>query len=182
MTWAVGASLIATAFLVSVEVVLRKVFLIGLSMATEISSYALAIAASWGFAFALLARAHVRVDALVRLLPTRAAAWFDLLALVGLFGFAAALAWYGFMTVAESWELNARAMTPLGTRLWIPQGLWFFGLFFFALTAAALLVRSVVLLVQGKSIESRVLIGTNSVAEESVAEVDGLVKREGDGP
>lgn len=177
MAWTAGTALIATAMLVSVEVVLRKVFLVGLSMATELSSYTLAIVASWGFAFTLLQRGHVRVDALVRLLPTRSAAWSDCLALAGLLGFAAALTWYGFATLAESWSMNARAMTPLGTRLWLPQGLWVLGLMFFTLTAAALLVRALVLLGRGATAESRALIGTSSVEEESLAEVREFVDR-----
>lgn len=176
MTWAVGAALIATAFLVAIEVVLRKVFLIGLSMGTEISSYVLGVAAAWGFALALLERTHVRVDALVRLLPESLAAWADVLALIGLSGFAVVLSWYGFATFMESWSIDARAMTPLATRLWIPQGLWVFGLFFFAFACLVLLIRAVTLLMQGRVTESRALIGTSSATEESLSEVKEWVE------
>ena len=176
MTWIVGAALIATAGLVAVEVVLRKVFLIGLSMGTEISSYVLAVVSSWGFAFALFNRAHVRVDALVRLLPLRGAAWADVLALAGLTGFAAALTFHGYVALAESWLMDARAMTPLATRLWIPQGLWVLGLIFFTVSAAALLGRALYLLVRGHAAATRELIGTASMEDEGYSEVKEFIE------
>ena len=48
--WLGGGALIALSFLVTVEVVLRKVFLIGLSAATELSAYALAVSTAWAYA------------------------------------------------------------------------------------------------------------------------------------
>jgi TRAP-type C4-dicarboxylate transport system permease small subunit len=178
MAWVAGAALIATAFLVSLEVVLRRVFLIGLNLGTEISSYVLAIVASWGFAYALLQRAHVRVDALIRLVPGRIAAWSDPLALACLTGFAGLLLWYGYASLAESWDLNARAMTPLGTKLWIPQSFWVGGLAIFFISCLVLLARSLILLAQGRNRESRALIGTISVEEESLSEVKEFLKKE----
>ena len=45
--WLGGGALIALSFVVTIEVVLRKVFLIGLSAATELSAYALERAGWW---------------------------------------------------------------------------------------------------------------------------------------
>jgi TRAP-type C4-dicarboxylate transport system permease small subunit len=174
MAWFAGGALIAAAFLVSLEVALRKLFLIGLNAGTEISSYVLAIAASWGFGFTLLARGHVRVDALIRLLPLRLVAWTDLLALAGLGIVAAMFLWYSWVTLAQSWALNARSMTPLGVPLWIPQGLWVAGLLFFTFVVIVLFTRATGLLFAGRYAQSRRLIGTPEAEEEAaeaIAEV-----------
>lgn len=175
MAWAAGLALIATAAVVSVEVILRKVFGISINLGSELSTYVLAVCASWGFGFALLARTHVRVDALVRLLPMRLSAWLDLLAMIGLTVFVGFLAWHAWGTFLESWNLNARSMTPLAVRIWIPQALWVFGLAVFLVIACVLIVRALGLLVRGRMLESRRLIGT-SLEDELLSEVEDIVR------
>ena len=175
--WAGGLAMLALAFLVSVEVVLRKAFLIGLSAAADLSSYTLAVSTAWAFSFALLARAHVRVDALIHLLPRRAAAFVDIVALVALTWFAAVLVWYGFNVFAESYARDARAMTPLGMRMWIPQGLWVAGLTVFLATCIAVLARAVALMARGRVGEVSALIGTLSTHEEVDAEIKDAAER-----
>ena len=46
--WIGGLAMIGIAFIVSAEVILRKIFLIGLSAASDLSSYTLAISTAWG--------------------------------------------------------------------------------------------------------------------------------------
>lgn len=60
--WFGGALIIAAAFLVGIEVVIRKAFTLTIGGADELSGYALAISTSWALAFALLERAHIRID------------------------------------------------------------------------------------------------------------------------
>jgi TRAP-type C4-dicarboxylate transport system permease small subunit len=175
--WAGGLAMIALAFLVSIEVVLRTVFLIGLSAAADLSSYTLAVSTAWAFSFALLARAHVRVDALIHLLPRRAAALVDIVALAALTWFAAVLVWYGYTVFAESYARDARAMTPLGMRMWIPQGLWVAGLTVFLVTCIAVLVRAVTLMARGRVGEVSALIGTLSTREGVDAEIKDAAER-----
>jgi len=175
MAWVAGGALVLTACLVTGEVLLRKLFSISLNVATEYSAYVLGLCAAWGFAFALFANAHVRVDAAVQLLPRKLAAFADVAALLSLIAFAAMLSFYGFNTLSESWRMAARAPTPIGTPLWIPQGLWVLGLVFFLLCSAVLLLRAVRLLLQGRFEESRKLIGTGGVAEEGIAEVADIL-------
>jgi TRAP-type mannitol/chloroaromatic compound transport system permease small subunit len=175
MAWVAGGALVLTACLVSTEVLLRKLFSISLNVATEYSAYVLGMCAAWGFAFALFAHAHVRVDAAIRLLPRRLAAFADVAALLSLIAFAAMLSYYGFNSLAESWRMSARAPTPIGTPLWIPQLLWVLGLVFFLLCGVALLLRALRLLSQGHIEESRRLIGTGGVAEEGIAEVADIL-------
>jgi TRAP-type C4-dicarboxylate transport system permease small subunit len=176
--WLGGFALILVAFLVTLEVVLREVFLIGLSAATEISAYVLAVSTAWAYAFALLERNHVRVDAVIRLLPPGPLIVMDLLALLALTWFAGVLLWYGFGVVGWSLETGARAMTPLGTPLWLPQGLWIFGIAFFFATCLIVLVRAVALVLGGRRRAASELIGTFSRQDEGAAEALDAERRQ----
>lgn len=174
MVWAAGLALVATAIAVSAEVLVRKVFGLSINVGSELSSYVLAVCASWGFTFALFARSHVRVDALLRLLPPKLGAWLDLLALLGLTLFVGFLTWFGWGTFAESWQMNARSMTPLAVPIWIPQGLWVGGLLVFLLAALVLGALSLRSLVRGRYAESRRLIGV-SLEDELMSEVEDII-------
>lgn len=174
--WGAGLALIGVALLVTLEVVLRRVFLIGLAMASEISSYVLAVGAAWAYAFALLQRNHVRVDAIVRLLPRRVVVWIDLLAVVALAWFAGLLVWHGYGVFEASWVRGSRAMTPLATPIWIPQGLWVLGLAVFLLTCLLVLVHGLRLILAGRLAEASELIGTFS-REDELAEAERAAKQ-----
>ena len=114
---------------------------------------------------------------LIHLLPRKVAALVDIFALIALTWFAAVLVWYGFNVFAESYVRDARAMTPLGMRMWIPQGLWVAGLAAFLATCIAVLVHALVLMVCGRIGEVRVLIGTLSTSEEVDAEIKDAAER-----
>ena len=135
--WAGGALLLLAAFTVSVDVVLRKLFAVSLGGADELSGYAFAIGTAWAFAFALLRRANVRVDALYQHLPLKFCALLDILALLALGWFVAYLAFYGWQVLETSWTLSARSNSALKMPLWIPQSLWVAGLAAFAGDARA---------------------------------------------
>ena len=176
--WLGGGAMILVSLLVTIEVILREVFLIGLSAATEISSYALAVSTGWAYAFTLLERNHVRVDALIRVLPVRIVVWMDVLALLALIWFAAVLLWYGYGVMAMSFASDAHAMTPLGTPLWIPQGLWVFGIAFFLMVCVLVLVRALRLIAAGRLVATNRLIGTFSREEEASAETEAAALRQ----
>ena len=148
-TWVGGALLVASAVLVTVEVVLRKAFLVTLGGADELSGYAFAISTSWAMAFALIDRAHIRVDALYVRLPTRLCAVLDIVALAALGLFAVVLAERGIDVLLTSLRFGSTATTPLQTPLWLPQGLWVAGLVLFVVVDVLLLVRAVVALSLG---------------------------------
>ena len=176
--WLGGIGFIVVSLIVTVEVILRKVFLIGLGVATELSAYTLAVASAWAYSFALLQRAHVRVDAGVRLFPRRAIVWIDVLALLALTWFAAMLVWHGAGVVGWSLKVHALAMTPLQTPMWIPQGLWLLGLLLFLLTCLALLARALALVGVGRGREIGAIIGTFSAEEEAAYETREAEKRQ----
>ncbi len=165
--WVGGALLFLAAFTVSVDVIARKLFAVSLGGADELSGYAFAIGTAWAFAFALLRRANVRVDALYQHLPMKLCALLDLLARVALGVFVAYLARYGYEVLATSWQLSARSNSSLKVPLWIPQALWFGGLALFVATVALLLARSVAGLARGDWAGVHALLGARSVREEA---------------
>lgn len=144
-----GVFLLLAALLVSVEILGRKILHLPFSVGTELSSYALAVGASWSFAQALLQRAHVRIDVLRNLLPASARTSLDIVALVSLAAFALILSWHVWDTVETSWRLGARENTPLATPLVIPQLLWFWGTAWFAAVAMVETVRACSALARG---------------------------------
>jgi len=175
--WVGGGALILVACLVTLEVVLRHAFLIGLSAATEISAYVLAASTAWAYAYTLLERNHVRVDAIIRLLPRRILIWLDLLALLALTWFAGLLLWHGSGVLTMSLETGARAMTPLSTPLWIPQGLWVFGIAFFFASCLVVGLRARHLIVAGETAAASRLLGPFSQQEEGVQEAEDAARR-----
>ena len=164
--WCGGIMMVASSFIIGAEVILRKVFLVSLGGADEMASYALALGTVWALSFALLHRSHIRVDALYQHLPKHICAILDVLALVSLLAFASVLAWYGFDVWLTSWEFDATANTPLGTPLWIPQGLWVLGLFSFVFTTLLLLARALGALARKDLDTVQQLAGTRTVDDE----------------
>ncbi|HVX98668.1 MAG TPA: TRAP transporter small permease subunit [Pseudorhodoplanes sp.] len=182
VTVAAGFALLATAILVSVEVIVRRFFLISLNAGSEISSYVLGIVASWGLSYTLLLRGHVRVDALVRHFPERVRLWIDLFALLGLGLVAVLLLIQGFVTFLASWSMDAHSMTPLQIPIWIPQGLWVLGLAFFVFVLGMLAVFAGMALLRGDYRKSQQLIGIQGVedeAAEALADVRAITEAEG---
>lgn len=165
--WAGGVLLLAAAFTVSVDVIARKVFTVSLGGADELSGYAFAIGSAWAFAFALLRRANVRVDALYQHLPRKACAVLDILALVALGVFVAYLANYAWEVLATSWSLSAQSNSALKVPMWIPQSLWVAGLALFLVTLLLLLARSMKALFTGDWAKIHELLGARSILEEA---------------
>ena len=138
-----GFLLIATSVLLSIEIIARKFALMPFSIGTELSMYALAASASWSFSYALLRRAHVRIDVIRNLTGPRVRAALDLLALFALGALAIVMTRYVWDTVETSWSLGARENTPLGTPLVIPQGIWFVGLCWFVVVCVEQIILAV---------------------------------------
>jgi TRAP-type mannitol/chloroaromatic compound transport system permease small subunit len=166
-----GLLVLAAALLVSVDVVLRKLANVTLGGADELSGYALAIGSTWSFAFVLLARGHVRIDALYQHLPRRLAALCDLVAIVSLLTFASLIAWHGAGVLAQSWQLGARSNSSLAVPLALPQALWWIGYLGFVACGALLLLRAGVALLAGDFAAANRLIGARSIEEEAADEL-----------
>lgn len=131
-----GVLLMAAAILVVVEVLCRYTQLLAFSFGTELSTYALAIGATWSLAHAVFERAHVRVDIVCRRFSDLPRAVFDILAMASLVVVGVVLTLGAFEMTLTSVYLSAKANTTLGTPIAIPQGVWTLGLVWFTFVAA----------------------------------------------
>ncbi|QEM82824.1 TRAP transporter small permease subunit [Halomonas binhaiensis] len=143
---AAGYAVLGLSLLITFEVVARKIFSFSLQGADEIGGYVLAVGVSFSFAYALLQRAHTRVDVVLTRLPAWLQGPLNALAMVLLAVFSLFMLWRAIATLQETLEFGSLASTPLQTPLWIPQGLWVFGLGVFAALATLLAARAVLLL------------------------------------
>lgn len=179
--WVGGITLLACAFLISLDLILRKLFGISMGGADEIAGYVLAIVSSWAFPIALLKRSHIRVDILYSRLPLKPRVGLDLLALLGMAVFVGTLLWHSGQVLLDSIHYRSISTTPLQVPLWIPQSLWFAGYLFFAVTILILAWASLTQMRQQRLAAVSALIGIHSVEEEIREEVPGnrLGRKEG---
>lgn len=164
--WFGGALLLLAALLIGVEVLIRRFLGLSFGGADELSGFALAIGTTWSMAYALLHRAHVRIDSVYVLLPRGLRAVLDLLGLALFLGFMGLIAWRGWGVFEQSWEVGARTMSRLAAPLALPQFLWVAGLALFLAVAALLLAAAAAALLRGDFRTAHRLIGSRSVTEE----------------
>jgi TRAP-type mannitol/chloroaromatic compound transport system permease small subunit len=181
-TWFGGGLIIASAFLVGVEVVIRKAFALTIGGADELSGFALAISTSWALAFTLLERAHIRIDSLYIHLPVRLCALLDVLGLTLFTAFVGLIAWHGYGVFQTTLRLDAHSVSPLGTPLVWPQLLWVAGLVMFLAIASLLLARALAALVTGDLAMVQRLAGSRTVSEEVASELGEVAASEADEP
>ncbi len=166
LVWIGGGLILLSAGLVTVEVLLRKLFNTSIGGADEISGYAFGVATSLGFAYALFQRSHIRVDALYVLLPKVLRRVADLIGLALLIGFAAIIAYMAWGLVGDTLDNGSRSITPLRTPLAIPQIPWLIGWLFFVACGLLLLVAAIVKLLTGRAEEADRLIGMKTLDEQ----------------
>lgn len=141
-----GLILIATVLMIVVEVSFRKLAGRSVFPATEISGYFMAIIASWSFAYAMLEKAHIRIDIFYMKSSHRLRNLLDILSICSL-ALVCVYATDAAMAIAfDAYESNARSNSPLMTPLWIPQTLWLLGFVWFTISVFLLLLRALVAL------------------------------------
>ncbi|MDP6705785.1 MAG: TRAP transporter small permease subunit [Alphaproteobacteria bacterium] len=171
--WFGGGLLILAAFVIGVDVVIRKLFNATIGGADELSGYALAIGSAWSFAFALTERAHVRIDSLYVTLPARICALLDILGLTVFVLFLGMVTYYGYGVLWNTIEFDAHSMSPIATPLIYPQTLWVIGLSLFVLVALLLLARAVIAFVSGDITTVARLVGSRTISQEIEQELRG---------
>jgi TRAP-type C4-dicarboxylate transport system permease small subunit len=171
LVWLGGTMLVVASAYVSLDVLARKIFNFSFNGADEIAGYSLAISLTFGLAFALFERAHIRIDLAVAGLPFRLRSIFDLIAMAAFAIFIAVLSWYAFFKVMDTFANSSRSVTPLQTPLIIPQGLWLFGLLFCLFCASCLFIAAMLKLRQGDAEGFNQLVGAKSVDEEIQSEL-----------
>lgn len=172
--WFGGSLFVLVSFLITVEIVLRKFFNSSIGGADELSGYALAAAASWSFGFAVLERAHIRVDSLYILMPSRLRAALDVVALATMLLFFAMILYFALIMFADTIRIGARSRTSLYTPLVIPQTVWLLGLILAVGVTTVLLVRTMIALFDGNIRMVAQLAGSKSAEEELEEELVSL--------
>ena len=161
-----GAALVATAIFVLIDVTGRKTGWGSLGGSDEISGYVMAAVASWGLACALLDRAHVRIDLIRQKLNETGQAVMDIFAMIVTNGVVLLIAYQCWPVLQKTIERGSRANTPLETPLWIPQGIWFAGWAWFALSATLLSLIGIAYLARGERAKLNTSIGLGSELDQ----------------
>lgn len=169
--WIGGTLILLSALLVTVEVILRKLFNTSIGGADEISGYAFGVATSLGFAYALFERAHIRVDTLYAAFPRALKVLASLFGLALLIGFAGIIAWMGWSMVGDTLHHGSRSITPMRTPLAWPQIPWLAGWIFFVLCGGLLFLSAIWSFVTGDVVRADRLIGMKSVEEQIEDEI-----------
>jgi len=175
LAWSAGAGMLFASCLIGIDVMLRLLFNRSMEGTVEISGYILAIGCAWTFAYALIVKAHVRIDSVYALLPAKVRPWLDLLALLSLGFFIGMLCFRAGELAALSFQFQSRS--PLQIPLWIPQGLWAFGLLFFFASILNLAARLVAALIRGDVDHAATLVSVDSVEAELREEILDLEQR-----
>lgn len=186
--WCGAAMLFVAAGIVTAEVLLRKGIgtLFGttfvFSGSDEISSYLFAVGTSWAMAYVLMHRGHVRIDALYGLFGPKARAVLDLIAMLALAVFVAALLERAWNISFTSYTEEIRSNTPLRVPLAWAQLPWFGGIALFALALVLAILRSLLAILRGDFAAVGRIAGAITQDEEIEGELEGLgIQRSGTG-
>jgi len=172
--WLGGGALMLSAIMVTIDVLSRKYLNVTMSGSDEITGYVFAGATTWAYAYCLMHRSNIRIDALYNLFPRGVRAALDIVGLLAL------LVFMGFFTskavgvVTETWKNDSVSVTTLLTPLWIPQIVWLTGLIFFNVTLIFLIVHTVLAFIVGGPRAVQTLAGTMSVQDEVAEETRGI--------
>ena len=166
LVWIGGTLIILSALLVTLEVILRKLFNISLGGADELSGYAFGIATTFGFAYALFQRAHIRVDAAYNLFPAWLKLVADFVGIILLAGFAGIVTVMAWQLVGDTITHNSHSITPLRTPLTYPQVPWLFGWVFFVFCSVLLILAALIALIRRDVKGAEALIGAKTLDEQ----------------
>ncbi|WP_372012802.1 TRAP transporter small permease subunit [Tistrella mobilis] len=178
--WIAGILVLAAGLLIAGDVIARNIWSTSPFYSFEISRYLFGATVAFGLSFALVERAHIRIDPLVKLTRGRLRSLMDVFAILATVPVAGAIAWYAWDLTVQSAELGAISNSPLGLQQWIPQAIWAVGMTWFALIALALAVLALVALVRGREAEVGRIVGLPDFGGEG-AEVADLAHDVGAG-
>jgi TRAP-type C4-dicarboxylate transport system permease small subunit len=164
LTWLGGTLIVLSAFLVTLEVFLRKVFNVSIGGADEISGYAFGVATA--LSYALFERAHIRVDALLGAIPKALHGAINLFGMIMLISFAAVIVYNVWSLVGDTLDNGSRSITPMRVPLAIPQIPWLLGWMFFVFSGALLCLVAVKRMLAGDTDGTQDLIGVKSLDEQ----------------
>jgi TRAP-type C4-dicarboxylate transport system permease small subunit len=174
MGYAAGWGFILCAAFITFDVLARRFLGFSSQATTELTGYALAFGISWALAHALTSRAHVRIDVLINFLPAKIRHPMHLLSLAALAVFTGFIAKGALELVDESLLFGATDISVLRTPLWIPQGLWTFGIVVFLALTLIMLAESTLLVIAGRGAEAEVLLHARTYDEEAAEALEAV--------
>lgn len=130
--WVGGAISLASAFLVTIDVLIRAMFRTSFLESFELGSYAFAISIALGLPYSFMAGAHIRINLAEKVRSRTFHAVADLVAIVSMAAFAGMIAYFGFLTFLDSAHFGVRSNSTMALPLAIPQAIWVAGLIAFA--------------------------------------------------
>jgi len=178
MGYVAGWGFIVCACFITFDVIARRFFGFSSQATTELTGYALAFGISWALAHALTTRAHIRIDVLINHLPAPLRYPMHLLSLTALALFMGFIAKGAWDLVDESILFRATDISVLRTPLWIPQGLWAFGIVVFLALILLMLMETTLLMLAGRGREAEALVHSRTYQEDvtEALEATGLAE------
>ncbi len=167
-----GLGYLLGAVFITFDVVARRFFGFTSRGTVEISGYLYAFGLTWALTHTLVTRGHIRVDFLIMRLPLRMRAHLHFAAVAFLTGFTIILTWRAWDVVLLSWFLHARDTSALSIPLFLPQGLWAFGLTVFAITTMIVLLETLALLLKRDHAGVDRMLSSPTAEEETKAALD----------
>lgn len=169
--WVGGLALMLSAFMVTLDVISRKIFNYTISGSDEISGYVFAASTTWAYSYCLLTRSNIRIDAFYNLLSLKPRALLDMLGLFCLLYYIVLLTLNAWTMFTDNVEYLSTAQTTLATPLWIPQIFWVSGLGFFVICLSFLSIFTIISLFRGDWKTINRIAGVKSVQEELTEEI-----------
>jgi len=114
------------------------------TFSVEFSGYVMASLITWGSCYALLQKAHIRIDILYTQRSDATKSLLDILAIVMFFLAAVFLAWSSARLAIESVEFDLLSNSTLRVPLWIPQTSWALGFIWLSICSGLLTVKALV--------------------------------------
>lgn len=166
LAWFGGLALLLSAALISLDVVFRAIWKINYFESFELSTYAFAISTSMGMAYALVSKAHIRIELVYVKLSPKWRAWLDVWAYLGFAVVSVVLFYWCARTVMNNLDTGARSNTSLAVLLAMPQGLWLLGLAWLALVATLFAAFGLIKVLTGRAEETHAKLGMATLLEE----------------
>jgi TRAP-type C4-dicarboxylate transport system permease small subunit len=161
-----GWLLVIYSVMVCVEIVGRRFFKYSIQGIDDIGGYLMAILSALGLSFALMQKAHVRIDLLLPHLPTRITMWLNVASLLSLFGLAAFFSARAWTVTAQSLSMGAVSSTALRLPLVYPQAIWLAAMLLFTVAAAIQTAKAVRLAMQGNAPAVAELAGSSTGVQQ----------------
>lgn len=166
LAWMGGAALLLSATLISLDVITRALWKATYFESFELSSYAFAIATAMGMSYALVSKAHIRIELLYNALPKSIRGWMDVWSYAGMAVVSVVLLYWCAHTVMGNAEMGARSNSSLAIPLVWPQALWLLGFVWLALVSTLFSLYGLWACLRGRSDDANAVLGMASLQEE----------------